>query len=226
MLNQLKSRPFFFTSIGLLLIMAALFSCLLSKSTSFIYLNGYHSPWLDNFFIQFTFLGDGLLSVFAVLVLLVMKRWKEAVLLLVAFLSSGLLSCLFKNLFSLPRPKLYFEQMSIAYSSFIEGTTLSNNSSFPSGHTTSAFAMATVIALVSKKKATAILVLLLTMLVGYSRIYLGQHFLQDVVAGAFLGTGSATACYYFIWQKGIRLKLSKRNSHSINNEISPQWNSV
>lgn len=224
MLNQLKSRPFYFASIGLLLVMAGLFSCLLSKSTSFIYLNGYHSVWLDNFFIQFTFLGDGLLSVVAVVALLLMKRWKEAVLLLLAFLSSGLLSCLFKNLFSLPRPRLYFEQMNIAYSGFIEGTTLSNNSSFPSGHTTSAFAMATVIALLSRKKATALLVVALAMLVGYSRVYLGQHFLQDVAAGAFLGTVSAMVCYYFIWQKGIRFRFPKRNGHSINNEISPQWN--
>ncbi len=196
----------------------------MTKSYSFQCLNQYHAAWLNSFFVNYTFMGDGLVSIFAVVALLVFKKYKEALLLLTAFLSSGLLSCVLKNLFSLPRPKLYFEQMRLLYGQFIEGVTLSNNSSFPSGHTASAFTMATVVVLLSNNKLFTVMAIAAAALVGYSRIYLGQHFLQDVTAGAFLGVVCAMGSYYFIYQKQVTIKWWKRNRYSMNQEISPQWN--
>jgi membrane-associated phospholipid phosphatase len=68
--------------------------------------------------------------------------------------------------------------------------------SFPSGHTTSAFALATTIAIISKDKKIGLFCFILAALTGYSRIYLGQHFLEDVGFGSLLGVG--TTCIYFI----------------------------
>jgi membrane-associated phospholipid phosphatase len=51
------------------------------------------------------------------------------------------------------------------------------------------------------------------MLVGYSRIYLGQHFLQDVLAGALFGTASAITVYMVIEKNGswfARMKASAK----------------
>lgn len=62
--------------------------------------------------------------------------------------------------------------------------------SFPSGHTTASFAAAEIIFLmVSKSWGSA--ALLLASLVGYSRMYLGVHYLSDVLAGVSIGLGSA-----------------------------------
>lgn len=62
--------------------------------------------------------------------------------------------------------------------------------SFPSGHTTASFAAAQVIYLmVSKSWGKAALTL--ATLVAYSRMYLGVHYLSDVLAGVSVGMGSA-----------------------------------
>ena len=54
---------------------------------------------------------------------------------------------------------------------------------FPSGHTSSAFATATSLAITTKKWYVAVPAFAWSASVGYSRIYLGQHFLFDVCAG-------------------------------------------
>lgn len=68
------------------------------------------------------------------------------------------------------------------------------NGAFPSGHTAIAFAMFAVIPLAGgRRKNWAVMVL--PVLVGYSRLALGVHTLADVVAGAILGMASAFAGY-------------------------------
>lgn len=74
--------------------------------------------------------------------------------------------------------------------------------SFPSGHTSMAFAMATSISLQYPKWYVIAPAYLYALGVGYSRMYLGVHYPSDVLVGAFLGSGSAVAAYYtFKWIK-------------------------
>ena len=61
------------------------------------------------------------------------------------------------------------------------------SSSFPSGHTASAFAFATAAARVEGRLAVPLVAL--AALVGYSRVHSGVHYPADVVAGAALGVG-------------------------------------
>lgn len=70
--------------------------------------------------------------------------------------------------------------------------------SFPSGHTTVAFAFATVLAV--KIPRVRIPVLVIAVLIGFSRIYVGTHYPSDVVAGMFLGC-SVSAIILFIEKK-------------------------
>lgn len=58
--------------------------------------------------------------------------------------------------------------------------------SFPSGHTTASFAMVGV-ALMRCRVITFMPILMLAMLIAFSRIYLRVHYLTDVIAGMILG---------------------------------------
>ncbi|MBS1651975.1 MAG: phosphatase PAP2 family protein [Bacteroidetes bacterium] len=61
--------------------------------------------------------------------------------------------------------------------------------SFPSGHTTAAFATATTLSLSYKKWYVAVPAYLYAGFVGYSRMRLGMHYPTDVLAGAVIGAG-------------------------------------
>jgi membrane-associated phospholipid phosphatase len=179
-----------------------------SKINCFLSLNGIHTKWLDIIFINLTFLGDGLFSIIAAaLVFFLWKLHRLSLHIIVAYLMSGLTAQLLKRLFMAPRPREIITAR--MYQSFLEGITGVGWDSFPSGHTTSVFALATIMALHVNKKSWGLFFLIMAILVGYSRIYLGQHFLQDVVAGAILGTGIGVVVYSFV---NFRKGFSKRKT--------------
>lgn len=62
--------------------------------------------------------------------------------------------------------------------------------SFPSGHTTAAFATATAISLSYKKWYVTLPSYTYAGLVGYSRMRLGVHYPSDVLGGAIIGIGA------------------------------------
>lgn len=68
--------------------------------------------------------------------------------------------------------------------------------SFPSGHTSSAFAMATAVTLSTKKWYIAVPSYIYACGVGYSRMRLGVHFPSDVLGGMVVGIGSSL----LVWQ--------------------------
>lgn len=62
--------------------------------------------------------------------------------------------------------------------------------SFPSGHTTAAFATATAVSLSYKKWYVTVPAYAYASLVGYSRMRLGMHYGSDVLGGIIIGIGS------------------------------------
>lgn len=68
--------------------------------------------------------------------------------------------------------------------------------SFPSGHTMSAFGMATVLSFLISNKSIQILLFVYAISIAFSRMYLLQHFYMDVYAGAIIGYGIVAITIY------------------------------
>lgn len=73
---------------------------------------------------------------------------------------------------------------------------------FISGHTSSALAFALALALFFQVRSRRawILIMLWPLLTGISRMYLGRHFLADVIGGVLMGSAMVVAAYFFIRQ--------------------------
>lgn len=83
--------------------------------------------------------------------------------------------------------------------------------SFPSGHTSMAFATATNLSIEYPKWYIIAPSFLYAGVVGYSRIHLGEHYPSDVLAGAIVGAGSAYISYIGNkWMKALWKKKMKK----------------
>lgn len=110
---------------------------------------------------------------------------KVAIIGLAALILSNALVILLKIIIAEPRPFLALPNVDLL--------TPESGSSFPSGHTASSFAAATVIGLKyhqktkGKKYWLIYPLLLFAIVVGFSRVYVGVHYPYDVIFGALLG---------------------------------------
>ena len=195
-LKFFKLKPVFIWSYGFVFFVALLFLIEVGQRQSFLWLNSFHIPWLDVFFIYYTNLGDGLFAfLFALILYIYCKQRKLAFDLLISFLLSGLVAQILKFSFPHARPQLYFSPQHLSF--FIDDIILSGNHSFPSGHTASAFAVAAVLACYTRVQTWHIVYLMLATGVAYSRIYLSQHFLGDVLVGSLIGVLSGFLSVHF-----------------------------
>ena len=202
-----KNRLFFF--VFLLFFLASVFVLLfLSKANGFYLLNTYHSNFLTIIFIWFTYLGDGFFCVATGILLFIFKKRFLSLMVLSSYAISGIIAQVLKYFIIEARPAVYLKDSSYQY--FIDDVTLHNLHAFPSGHTASAFALAAVLSFAAKNKNYSILFLAAAILVGYSRIYLAQHFIDDVLAGAVIGLLSAIICWIFFEKLFNHLLRSKR----------------
>jgi membrane-associated phospholipid phosphatase len=221
--SVLRQNKTYFAGLLFIVLLSTVFLLANGKSAAFIGLNAYHPFLLNVFFINYTFIGDGIFALCLIAaILFYFKRKQQGLALLYSFLISGLIVQLIKNLVDSPRPKLFFEAGQ--YLHFIDGVSLANNSSFPSGHTATAFAIATVMVMMMKDKSWQLLILIAAVLVGYSRIYLAQHFLLDVIIGAVIGSTSGIAAVYLAQNiKGLKRSFKKmhRLSPSATTAASP-----
>jgi membrane-associated phospholipid phosphatase len=193
--TTIYQRRFFLWSWLLFFLTGNVLHWQMGKTRAFYWLNSYHTPALDVFFRWFTYLGDG---AFAAVLALILYTWfkqqKQAVTVLAAFLLTGLLVQVIKRLMPMPRPGAFFADHPPSF--FINELVHTGYSSFPSGHTTTVFAVATVLAYYCPKPLWQLLYLFLAIGVAFSRVYLSQHFLLDVLAGSLLGVAGSLVVMY------------------------------
>lgn len=162
-------------------------------------LDRFHHTHLDVFFKSITFLGDWPAYIFALAFLFSRLKYKAFYVVLLVSILVPISSYISKAYFKHPRPIYYFQNKPIFEDlQKVDGVVLhAGFSSFPSGHTMSAFAVFSLLAFfASHSKKQVILFFLLAILVAASRVYLIQHFVEDVWMGSLLGTMLA----YLIFQ--------------------------
>lgn len=189
-----ENRSFVF-SCSILFALLSLPTLFYDKITIFLFLNTIHHPNIDVVMLFITYCGTGFFTLIVFGVAWLAKKRTLALNILWTFLISGFLVHVLKPLYKAPRPKAIISTDS--YSWFFEGITHSGLTSFPSGHATTIFTLCTLLTLSCRNKFLAMPFFIFAVIVSYSRVYIGQHFMEDVLVGAMLGTLSALAFYVF-----------------------------
>lgn len=171
-----------------LAVIVAVFVLIYGKAGSFLVINKNNNPEFDYVFRAWTYLGDGIIWVPLFAYILLFRR-DYFVALLTALIISTILTHFLKRVVypNEFRPIVVLgDKVRV-----IQGYYMNREHSFPSGHTTTAFTLALLLASIVKKNFWVYFFPLVAFFVGYSRVYLAQHFVTDVLAGIFVGTVSA-----------------------------------
>ncbi|NJN27380.1 MAG: phosphatase PAP2 family protein [Cyclobacteriaceae bacterium] len=179
-------------------------------------INQHHFPVLDFWFKYITNIGDGVVMAVLLLVFL-FYNYYLALLTLVSIVVQTILVSIFKRwLFEgMERPLAFFGEDAVL--NFVEGVAVHSTNTFPSGHTTTGFAVAALafIAFNSRGHLASIFWFLIAMMVGFSRVYLLQHFVVDVYAGALFGLISVISGLALLPLLFDENKLKRFKSHSL-----------
>ena len=164
---------------------------LLYEHDAFFALNGSDSAFLDRFMWLYTGKEVWLpLAVLIIGVLVYKKNWRESLLIilaiaLVVLLCDQFASHVCKPLFTRFRPTHHPDFMEQVKTVFNYRGGLYG---FISSHAANAFGFATLMALIMKNRWFGWTLFLWATLTAYTRIYLGVHFISDVVPGMVVGT--------------------------------------
>ncbi len=205
-----KIRPFLI--LYLILLSACLVIKLLyTKEQIYFAVNTHYSHFLDAIEPYITNLGNGW-TIVILAALIALYNYRVAFLLITTFLITSLGVQIAKFIVDAPRPRLYFAT-ELGKLHFVKGVVMLSHHSFPSGHTLTAFATGVLLTYLAKNKNWAYLLIFYGVLVGFSRVYLSEHFFEDVVAGSIMGVTLSILWIWFIenkkfihspaWNKGL-----------------------
>lgn len=173
-------------------------------------LNGFHSATVDNLMKIVTRGGEGVyITLILLLCLYFFQRKKTNLLLVLAIIIAVLLPTIVTNVikqyFHAPRPLTVFAEKEWLY--LIPGYTNNYFYSFPSGHTTGAFSCFAIASYLSGRRSIffPIAFFIFAFAVAISRIYLLQHFWEDILWGSIIGVGFSQLIL-FIFEKKFKKK--------------------
>ena len=177
-------RPFF---IPYLIIMAAciVVKLLFTKQQIYFGVNGVYSDFGDLVAPYITDLGNGW-TIIVISAVLVLFNYRTAFLMATTYAITSLSVQIVKYIADADRPTLlYHDKLKMIH--LVKGMYMLQFYSFPSGHTVTAFSTGLLVTYLAKNKNWGWLLFIAATLIGYSRMYLSQHFFEDVTVGSALG---------------------------------------
>jgi len=130
---------------------------------------------LNSFFILLEFINGYVILAFTLIILLIKKQRKLILPLIISFIFYAIIIYLLKLGIARPRP---FEVLTVT------SLIVKSSYSFPSGHIAAIF---TALPFLEKFKDIRYIIIVLAIILMFSRLYLGVHYLSDVIAGAIIG---------------------------------------
>ena len=149
-------------------------------------INNSHSSQIDDFMILMSMYGREIVWVAIIVFLSIFAGWrgrKIALILIISFLIIMPLNTFFKNFFERPRPTPESQEIHVSQET---------DFAYPSGHASIVTAGAITMLILFRKEKELLLSIVLAFeaaLVCVSRIYVGDHYLLDVIGGGLLGSG-------------------------------------
>ncbi len=207
MLALFKRNKAFFIPYLVLLIFSLIILSVFDKGQIHIAINQLHNDFFDSFFKYYTYLGDDAILI-SVTVLFFFINYRHALMLTASNIAATIVVQYFKRILcgDLPRPLHYFRNFYDGdYQLYlVQGVDVGIWYPFPSGHTKAAFMLFLFFVLIlpekMNKNVSAMLkfsFFVFACLVGYSRMYLSQHFFMDVVGGSLVGIVFIVTFYYY-----------------------------
>lgn len=170
-------------------------------------MNAWHNAFGDAIMPSLTYLADGI-SLAIVAIVFLLWRVKAGLYIALSGAFSGFITQMLKrNVFQDHfRPSRVFEDFPDMPLYFVDGVHMHTMYSFPSGHTTAAFAMTFALAVIIQNKIADWILFFTGLMLAYTRIYLSQHFLEDIVAGSFVGLSTALILATTFYLKPLQAK--------------------
>ena len=191
--QTIKVNSAFFVPYSLFLLAGSAVLVLFGKTDIHLFINIHHAILFDYFFRYWTLIGLGWL-IFPVVFWLSFIRLRYVIIAVAAFIISAAINDTIKQIVNAPRPAEYFGELHRSLY-LIPGVTVYHWDSFPSGHSTTAFCLFCMAALVARSNLWKATWFVVALLVAYSRMYLSEHFLIDVYTGSIVGVLSTVICY-------------------------------
>lgn len=197
-------NPYFFIPFFIWVVVGGISLLVADKRTLFYMINSRHNDVLDVLMAWGTRMGELEFSVILLILLLAFPGLRNRFYVVAALIANALPSIIVqvvKSSINAPRPLNYFKEAPWIHT--LPEWHRYMNRSFPSGHTCAAFCLFCFVSffLPPRYRPWALVLFVLALFTGVTRIYLAAHFFLDIYVGSILGTTFTAGIMYLLEYK-------------------------